>query len=206
MADITAKLSVKSGMNASMSRGGGGGQPGPPGYSPSASVTKVGDTTTITITDKDGTTTATVKDGADGQDGSDGVSPSVSVTAITGGHRVAVTDADGTETFNVMDGAKGDTGPSGEATVETVSGTNPVITGVANTRYICGEVSTISITPPASGIIDVIFTSGSSVAVLTVPNTVKWPSGFDPTSLEANTTYELNILDGVYGAVMTWAT
>lgn len=87
---------------------------------------------------------------------------------------------------------------------ETVTGSTVTITGVANTRYICGEVSTISITPPQSGIIDVIFTSGSSVAVLTIPSTVKWPSGFDPTSLEANTTYELNIMDGVYGAVMEW--
>ena len=87
---------------------------------------------------------------------------------------------------------------------ETVTGSTVSITGVANTRYLCGEVSTISITPPQSGIIDVIFTSGSSVAVLTVPSTVKWPSGFDPTSLEANATYELNILDGVYGAVMEW--
>ena len=91
-----------------------------------------------------------------------------------------------------------------QVVTQTVSGTDISITGVANTRYICGEVSTISITPPQSGIIDVIFTSGSSVAVLTVPNTVKWPSGFDPTSLEANATYELNIMDGVYGAVMTW--
>lgn len=87
---------------------------------------------------------------------------------------------------------------------ETVTGTTVSITGIANTRYMCGEVSTISITPPQSGIIDVIFTSGSSVAVLTVPSTVKWPSGFDPTSLEVNTTYELNIMDGVYGAVMKW--
>lgn len=93
------------------------------------------------------------------------------------------------------------------ATVKTmrVDGTDPTITGVANTRYICGEVTSLTITPPASGIIDVLFTSGSSVAVLTVPGTVMWSNGFDPTSLEANTTYEINILDGVYGAVMTWS-
>lgn len=198
MAGITAKLSVKNNMNASVSRGGGGGQPGPPGYSPSASVTKVGDTATITITDKDGTTTAQVSDGVDGQDG---YSPSASVSKSGDTVTITVTDKSGTTTATVKDGA---TGPSGEATVETVSGANPVITGVANTRYMCGEVSTISITPPQSGIIDVIFTSGSSVAVLTVPSTVMWSSGFDPTSLEANTTYEINILDGVYGAVMTW--
>ena len=86
----------------------------------------------------------------------------------------------------------------------TVSGTTPTITGKAGIRYICGEVSTLSITPPASGIIDVIFTSGSTPTVLTVPSTVKFPEWFDPTSLVANTTYEINIADGVYGAVMTW--
>lgn len=90
--------------------------------------------------------------------------------------------------------------------VETVSGTTPSITGQPNIRYNCGEVTTISITPPASGSIDVYFESGSTAAVLTVPNTVKWPSWFDATTLEANTTYEILITDGVYGSVMTWAT
>ena len=89
--------------------------------------------------------------------------------------------------------------------VEEVSGTSPTITGQANYRYVCGEVTSISITPPSAGSIDVLFTSGSSVAVLTVPNTVKWPVWFDPTSLDTDTTYELLITDGVYGSVMTWA-
>lgn len=44
---------------------GADGQDGADGFSPSASVSKVGDTTTITITDKDGTTTASVYDGKD---------------------------------------------------------------------------------------------------------------------------------------------
>ena len=87
----------------------------------------------------------------------------------------------------------------------TVSGTTPEITCTAGTRYICGEVSTISITPSLSGICDVMFTSGSTAAVLTVPSSVLWPDWFDPTALEADTTYEINIMDGVYGAVMVWA-
>lgn len=41
------------------------GQNGEDGFSPTASVVKVGDTATITITDKNGTTTANVKDGSD---------------------------------------------------------------------------------------------------------------------------------------------
>lgn len=42
---------------------------GSDGFSPSAKIEKVGDTATITITDKDGTTTATIKDGQGGTGG-----------------------------------------------------------------------------------------------------------------------------------------
>lgn len=47
------------------------GPKGEDGYSPTASVSKSGTTTTISITDKTGTTTATVEDGAKGDPGSD---------------------------------------------------------------------------------------------------------------------------------------
>lgn len=86
----------------------------------------------------------------------------------------------------------------------TVTGTDPVITAADNRRYVCGEVYTLSLTPPASGICDVVFTSGTTATVLTVPNTVKWPSWFDPTALEASVTYEINICDGL-AVVATWA-
>lgn len=86
-------------------------------------------------------------------------------------------------------------------TTEIVSGTTPTIAGVADHRYICGEVSSISITPPSDGIIDVIFTSGSSVAVLTLPNTVKVPDWF---VVQTNHIYEINILNGEFAAVMSW--
>jgi len=93
---------------------------------------------------------------------------------------------------------------------ETISGTTPSITGVSGHRYICGECATLAITAPASGCIDVVFESGSTATVLTVTSAktgvsaIKWANGFDPTSLEANTTYELNILDGEYGVVGSW--
>jgi hypothetical protein len=90
---------------------------------------------------------------------------------------------------------------------ETVSGTTPTITAQADHRYICGEVSTLDITLPASGCIDVVFQSGSTATVLTITPptgvTVKWANGFDPTSLDANTTYEINIMDGL-GVAATW--
>jgi hypothetical protein len=34
--------------------------------------------------------------------------------------------------------------------------------------------------------------------------TMKWANGFDPTSLDADTTYEINILDGEFGVVGSW--
>ena len=93
-------------------------------------------------------------------------------------------------------------GGGGEMPVVEVTGSTPVITGEANTRYVCGEVTSISITPPDEGIIDVVFTSGSTLAVVTLPDTVKMPDWYE---IETNRTYEINIQDGVYGAVMSWA-
>ena len=91
----------------------------------------------------------------------------------------------------------------------SVSGTTPTINALPGIRYICGEVTTIDIATPASGIIDVVFTSGSTPAVLTVTPptgmTMKWANGFDPDNLEADTTYEINIADGCLGVAGTWS-
>ena len=84
-----------------------------------------------------------------------------------------------------------------------VSGTTPTITALTNTRYICGEVSTLTITPPGAGICEVVFTSGSTPTVLTATG-VTFPAWFDSSTLEANTTYEISIADGK-GVVCTWA-
>lgn len=91
----------------------------------------------------------------------------------------------------------------------SVSGTTPTINAMPGVRYVCGEVSTIDIVTPESGIVDVVFTSGATAAVLTVTPptgmTMKWANGFDPTSLEANTVYEINIADGCLGVCGTWS-
>lgn len=90
----------------------------------------------------------------------------------------------------------------------SVSGSTPSITAKAGIRYVCGEVSTLALTLPASGIVDVVFESGSTPTVLTItPPTgvtaVKWADGWDETC-EANTTYELNIEDGKLGVKGAW--
>ena len=85
-----------------------------------------------------------------------------------------------------------------------VSGSSPTVNAIANTIYKCGEVISLSFTPCATGMCDIIFTSGSTPTVLTVPNTVKFPVWFNPTSIDTNVTYEINVLDGVYGVVTVW--
>ena len=87
----------------------------------------------------------------------------------------------------------------------SVSGETPSITAKPGVRYVCGTVTSLTFTPSSSGICDVCFNSGSTVTVLTVPSTVLWPDWFDPAALQANTMYELNVMDGIYGAVATWS-
>lgn len=83
-----------------------------------------------------------------------------------------------------------------------VAGTTPVISAEANTRYMCGEVTSLSFTPPTNGTAEVFFTSGATPTTLTLPQTVKMPDWF---VMEANRVYEISITDGIYGAVMSWA-
>lgn len=89
----------------------------------------------------------------------------------------------------------------------SVSGTTPSITALPGIQYVCGEVATLDITLPSSGIVDVVFESGSTATVLTITPptgvTLKWANGFDPTALEANATYEINIMDGL-GVGVGW--
>lgn len=107
-------------------------------------------------------------------------------------------------TFESATAIKGD---SGAAVIVQVEGTSPTIVCEDNHRYICGEVLSLNITLPDSGIVDIVFESSSTPTVLTVtpPSgvTVKWANGFDPTSLDANTTYEINIADGL-GVAVSW--
>lgn len=89
----------------------------------------------------------------------------------------------------------------------SVSGTTPTITALPGIRYVCGEVATLTVTLPASGIVDIVFESGSTATVLTITPptgvTLKWAGGFDPSALDANTTYEINICDGL-GVAASW--
>lgn len=90
--------------------------------------------------------------------------------------------------------------------VVQVAETAPTILAENNTQYICGTVTTLSFTPAVSGVCDIIFTSGSTATVLTIPSTLKFPEWFDPTTLETNMIYEINVMNGTYGTVISWPT
>ena len=92
---------------------------------------------------------------------------------------------------------------AGVSFTENVSGSTPTISALPNVKYKCGEVSTLTITAPASGTVDVWFTSGSTATLLTTTGVV-FPEWFDPTELEIETVYELIITDG-FAEVATWA-
>lgn len=89
-----------------------------------------------------------------------------------------------------------------------VSGATPTITAQAGRRYVCtaDAVTELTFTPCVEGACDVIFKSGTTPTTLdpTALASVEWPGWFNPASLDASTTYELNILDGKYGAVGMW--
>lgn len=84
---------------------------------------------------------------------------------------------------------------------ETVSGTSVNLDPEIGYRYVCGELTALTVTSsPSTGGWSVRFTSGSTATVLTMPNTVVMPDGFD---VEANAVYEINVLDD-YALVASW--
>ena len=85
----------------------------------------------------------------------------------------------------------------------TVSGATPTITANANTRYICGEVTSLTVTPPEHGTTEIVFSSGNTPTVLTLPVTVKMPEWFN---IESGYTYAVSISHATYGTVMSWQT
>ena len=99
------------------------GSTGADGFSPIATVSKSGDTATITITDKNGTTTASIADGQTGATGEtgpageDGFSPIASVSKSGNTATITITDRSGTTTASVADGQTGEAGYSPTASV-----------------------------------------------------------------------------------------
>lgn len=89
------------------------------------------------------------------------------------------------------------TGGGGGMNIVTLTGTQITQVGADNTMYMCGELTELTFTAPAVGITGIRFTSGTTPTVLTISGVTAWMFDFDPTSLEASTTYEINVLNGV---------
>lgn len=82
-----------------------------------------------------------------------------------------------------------------ESTIVEVTGATPSFAAADHTRYNCGEVTSLTVTTaPQTGEWMVIFYSGSTAAVLSLPNDISdhLPDSWAP---EANKRYELNVLD-----------
>lgn len=97
------------------------------------------------------------------------------------------------------------TGGGGGMSIVNLSGTQITQVGADNTFYVCGELTELTFTAPAVGITMIRFTSGTTPTVLTVNGVTSWMFDNDPTatSLEANKTYDINVLNGV--GVVGWA-
>lgn len=78
-------------------------------------------------------------------------------------------------------------------TVTSVTGTTPTITPAPNTIYKCGTLDSLTISnPPAAGAYSIVFTSGATATVTTFPASIL---GLEDFAAEANTIYEINVLD-----------
>lgn len=86
--------------------------------------------------------------------------------------------------------------------VVTVSGATPTITPATNTIYNCGELTSLTISnPPATGAYSIVFTSGSTATVTMFPASIL---GLENFAAEANTIYEINVLDN-RAVIGSWA-
>ena len=84
----------------------------------------------------------------------------------------------------------------------TVTSSTPTITPIHNTTYKCGTLTSLTISnPPSTGAYSIVFTSGSTATSTTFPATIL---GLESFAAEANTLYELNVLDS-RAVVGSWA-
>ena len=93
---------------------------------------------------------------------------------------------------------------TGMMVVEDKTSTEIILDAESECRYIYGELASLEITSfPASGIVDIMFDSGTTPTTLLFPETAIVPEWFDPTDLSASTTYEFSIVDNKV-IIMEW--
>ena len=124
------------------------GPQGPAGFSPVATVTKVDNVTTITITDEDGTTTAQILDGTNGQNGQNNTLTIGTVT--TGVNPSATITGDSPNQVLNLVLPKGDAGTTGQAGAD---GTTPTVTVGTTTTLPAGSPATVTQSGTATNVI-----------------------------------------------------
>jgi len=88
-------------------------------------------------------------------------------------------------------------------TVAEVSGATPTISPQNRVEYICGTLTSLTVSsPPVAGSYVIKFTSGSTATTTTIPSSIVFPEAF---AAEANMRYEINVEDG-YALVASWPT
>lgn len=84
-----------------------------------------------------------------------------------------------------------------------IGGATVTITPGANDVYKCGELTSLTVSsPPATGSYSIVFTSGSAATTTNFPVDIKFQEAF---AAEANTRYEINVLNG-YALAVGWPT
>ena len=90
---------------------------------------------------------------------------------------------------------------SGYSIVE-VEGTEVEIEAQAGTMYVCGELASLEVTSlPENGIVIIIYESGTTATVVSLPETVMMPAWW---ATSANKTVMIGIINGTLGSVQTW--
>ena len=180
------------------------GTPGDDGYSPAVTIATITGGHRITITDEAHPTGQSF-DVMDGSNDAGSVTYDETATYQSGtvGYEVSelsrhLNDLDG----DVTTLETTVTGKADKTTYQNVSGTTLTLNpAVDNTMYLCGELTELTVTPPTSGIFAVRFTSGTTPTVVTL-NNITMPDDW-PTTLDASTTYEINVLNGL-GVWQSW--
>lgn len=75
---------------------------------------------------------------------------------------------------------------------EIISGASPTIAIRSDHFYKCGELTSLTVTGFTTGAWSISFTSGSTPTVTSIPSTIL---GLESFAAEANTLYEINVLD-----------
>ena len=194
------------------------------GFSPTATVSKIGDTATISITDKEGTTTAQVKDGAKGDPGTpgqDGFSPIATVTKSDDTATISITDKNGTTTATVKDGKDGTPGQDGHSPTATVTKSGSVATisitdenGTTTATVTDGQdgdtgatpvisIGTVSTLTPGSDATASMDTTDPAHPVLSlgIPEGEPGNATIDDTSTANNRVWSAQKVNGLLGAV-----